>query len=256
LRGRFPASRNPLTGLSGLQPGGKPLSCRTGTTSRNPLTGLSSLQPIFIWRGEYEERHMSQSPYGAKRFATTSCVKCGKCATLSGDVPVYGVAMACPYGAMWFATSVLRNPLLSGLQPMFQTGYWSRNPLTGLSGLQLYPPKNALLDGTAEGGVCEKDEAWNMHGPKGGRFAGFRPMGRLRRKGQGRMHRRISPSPWEETGFQGPLPDARDEDIIALSGNGVPSAKACQKRRKEGHYTLRKREEMPSPPNKADGGSN
>jgi len=95
-----------------------------------------------------------------------------------------------------------------------------------------------------------------MHRPKGGRFAGFRPMGRLRKKGQGRMHRRISPSPWEETGFQGPLPDTRDRDIIALSGNGVPSTKVCRERRKEGRYTLRKREEMPSPRNKADGGSN
>jgi hypothetical protein len=131
-----------------------------------------------------------------------------------------------------------------------------RNPLTGLSGLQLYPPKNAVLDSTAGGGVCEKDEAWNMHRPKGGRFAGFRPMGRLRKRGQGRMHKRISPSPWEETGFQGPLPDARDRDIIALSGNGVPSPKACQERLKEGYYTLRKREEMPLPHNKADGGSN
>ena len=47
-----------------------------------------------------------------------------------------------------------------------------------------------------------------------------------------------------------------DEDIIALSGNGVPSTKVCRKRTKEGYYTLRKREEMPSPRNKADGGSN
>jgi hypothetical protein len=70
------------------------------------------------------------------------------------------------------------------------------------------------------------------------------------------MHRRVSPSPWEETGFQGPLPDARDRDIIALSGNGVPSTKVCRERRKEGYYTLRKREKMPSPRNKADGGSN
>jgi len=118
------------------------------------------------------------------------------------------------------------------------------------------PPKNALLDSTAGWGVCEKDEAWNMHRPQGGRFAGFRPMGRLRKKGQGRMHKRISPSPWEETGFQGPLPDTRDEDIIALSGNGIPSTEVCWERRKEGYYTPRKREEMPSPRNKADGGSN
>jgi hypothetical protein len=70
------------------------------------------------------------------------------------------------------------------------------------------------------------------------------------------MHKRISPSPWEETCFQGPLPDTRDRDIIALSGNGVPSTKVCWERRKEGYYTLRKREEMPSLLNKADGGSN
>ncbi len=154
-----------------------------------------------------------------------------------------------PYGAKWLATgetSALTGPAT----------HLSRNPLTGLSGLQLYPPKNAFLDGTAGGGVCEKDEAWSMHRPKGGRFAGSRPMGRLRKKGQGRMHKRILPSPWEETGFQGPLPDARDRDIIALSGNGIPSTKVCRERRKEGYYTLRKREEMPSPRNKANGGSN
>jgi len=95
-----------------------------------------------------------------------------------------------------------------------------------------------------------------MHRLKGGRFTDFRPMGRLRKRGQEGMHRRISPSPWEETGFQGPLPDARDRDIIALSGKSVPSTKVCRERRKEGRYTLRKREEMPLPRNKADGGSN
>ncbi len=180
-----------------------------------------------------------------------------------------------PYGAMWFAT--WSRPAWTAGSPTSPVaiplrGYvvcnkgapgkgqrrvkWSRNPLTGLCGLQLYPPKNAVLDSTAGGGVCEKDEAWNMHRPKGGRFAGFRPMGRLRKKGQGRTHKRIPPSPWEETGFQGPLPDARDEGIIALSGNGVPSAKAYRERRKEGYYTLRKREEIPLSRNKADGGSN
>jgi hypothetical protein len=39
--------------------------------------------------------------------------------------------------------------------------------------LQLYPPKNALLDSTAGEGVCEKDEAWNMHRPKGGVLRGL-----------------------------------------------------------------------------------
>lgn len=29
--------------------------------------------------------------------------------------------------------------------------------------MQRYPPKNPVLDGAAKGGVCEKDEAWNMH---------------------------------------------------------------------------------------------
>jgi len=81
-------------------------------------------------------------------------------------------------------------------------------------------------------------------------------MRRLRKKGQEGMHKRISPSPCEETGFQGPLPDARDKGIIALSGNGVPSAKVCRERFEEGRYTLRKCEAMPSPRNKADDGSN
>ncbi len=154
---------------------------------RNPLTGLSGLQRVRFGRVKRGELEKSQSPYGAKWFATNGV----------GDEWVVG-------------------------------GVPGRNPLTGLCGLQLYPPKNALLDGTAGGGICEKDEAWNMHRPKGGRFAGFRPMGRLRKRGQGRMHKRISPSPWEETGFQGPLPDARDRDIIALSGNGIPSTKVCR----------------------------
>ncbi len=144
-----------------------------------------------------------------------------------------------PYGAKWLATDRLGGVKAGNTV--------SRNPLTGLSGLQLYPPKNALLDGTAGGGVCEKDEAWNMHRPKDRRFAGFRPMGRLRKKGQGRMHKRISPSPWEEAGFQGPLPDTRDRDIIALSGNGIPSTKVCWERCKEGYYTLRKREKCLRP---------
>ncbi len=184
-----------------------------GCGGRNPLTGLCGLQPGSR-RWVMTATFSSQSPYGAKWFATTR--------PELPDPDVVEVSQS-PYGAKRFAT---------------------------------YPPKNALLDSTAGGGVCEKDEAWNMHRPKGGRFAGFRPMGRLRKKGQGRMHRRISPSPWEETGFQGPLPDTRDRNIIALSGNGAPSAKVRRERRKEGRYTLRKREKMPSPCNKADGGSN
>jgi len=39
--------------------------------------------------------------------------------------------------------------------------------------LQLYPPKNALLDSTTRGGVCEKDEAWNMHRLKVGILRGL-----------------------------------------------------------------------------------
>ena len=183
---------------------------------RNPLTGLSGLQPTTSGACPWRAQTGSQSPYGAKWFATDMRV--------SKETINRALTSQSPYGAKWFATP--------------------------------YPPKNALLDSTAGGGVCEKDEAWNMHHPKGGRFAGFRPIGRLRKKGQGRIHKRISPSPWGETGFQGPLPDARDRDIIALSGNGIPSTKVCRERRKEGYYTLRKREKMPSPRNKADGGSN
>ena len=61
-----------------------------------------------------------------------------------------------PYGAQSLATDLSRIPGIKRIYP-------SRNPLTGLNPLQRYPPKNPVPDGTARGGVCEKDEAWNMH---------------------------------------------------------------------------------------------
>jgi hypothetical protein len=54
-----------------------------------------------------------------------------------------------PYGAKWFATSTTCTA--ATIQ-----GRTGRNPLTGLSGLQLYPLKNAVLDGTARGGFVRK----------------------------------------------------------------------------------------------------
>ena len=50
------------------------------------------------------------------------------------------------------------------------------NPLTGLRLLQLYPLLRNVLDGVLRGGVCEKDEVWNMHTAYRGHFAGFGPM--------------------------------------------------------------------------------
>jgi len=50
--------------------------------------------------------------------------------------------------------------------------------------LQLYPPKNAALDGTARGRFCEKDEVWNMHGANNGGFRRFMPMTTRRREGR------------------------------------------------------------------------
>ena len=95
-----------------------------------------------------------------------------------------------PYGAKWFATELRevvrslrefgRNPLtgLSGLQPdpeeMSHPGHVAgRNPLTGLSGLQLYPPKNALLDGTARGRFVRKMKLGICMGRITGVFGGL-----------------------------------------------------------------------------------
>ncbi len=147
--------------------------------SRNPLTGLCGLQRAFSLRMEL--RLWSQSPYGAMWFAT-----CGEC---WGKTPPVGRSQS-PYGAMWFATyrqmrtrwssgPTCRNPLtgLCGLQlsddetdpraacghvaiplrgyvvcnppsPSSEWGSWtSRNPLTGLCGLQLCRGKHTLAVG-------------------------------------------------------------------------------------------------------------
>ncbi len=98
------------------------------------------------------------------------------CNQIRGVKRLVGMKSQSPYGAMWFATK--RWDLARrGTLPC-------RNPLTGLCGLQLYPPKNAVLDDTARGGVCEKDEAWNMHGANNGGFRGFVPMNTRRREGR------------------------------------------------------------------------
>ncbi len=89
---------------------------------RNPLTGLSGLQP-----GEASTPRAamapfrSQSPYGAKWFATWWSRR-----TPSSR----GLASQSPYGAKWFATKDVR-----AMAHFF--GRYRRNPLTGLSGLQL-----------------------------------------------------------------------------------------------------------------------
>jgi len=48
-----------------------------------------------------------------------------------------------------------------------------RNPLTGLSGLQLYPPKNAVLDGAARGGFVRKMKLGICMGRITGVFGGL-----------------------------------------------------------------------------------
>jgi len=88
--------RNPLTGLSGLQlserglpsesrltPSQSPYGAKwfatrahgrgqkgKGVHGRNPLTGLSGLQPTVDIAWTIAARFGSQSPYGAKWFAT------------------------------------------------------------------------------------------------------------------------------------------------------------------------------------------
>ena len=113
--------RNPLTGLSGLQLRACTSSVLTAPrlSSRNPLTGLSGLQHLPPLPAPMLVRPPSQSPYGAKWFATLGRLR-------HGSPPVRSQS---PYGAKWFATWRTCS---------FAT--WaaasSRNPLTGLSGLQ------------------------------------------------------------------------------------------------------------------------
>jgi hypothetical protein len=104
---------------------------------RNPLAGLSGLQPATS-ESRFTLTPGSQSPCGAKWFATVHVE----------DTYVADNGPQSPCGAKWFATVLGRcwsTPLA-----------WGRNPLAGLSGLQLYPSKNALLDGTAKGGFVRK----------------------------------------------------------------------------------------------------
>ena len=70
--GRLLKGRNPLTGLSGLQQCLTSLgTLPTSRCSRNPLTGLSGLQRVGAGpRVLHPLLRGSQSPYGAKWFAT------------------------------------------------------------------------------------------------------------------------------------------------------------------------------------------
>ncbi len=120
---------------------------------RNPLTGLSGLQRQTWPRTGRRCSRWSQSPYGAKWFATVL-------AWLQAAMEAAKAESQSPYGAKWFATVRpggqahrhrdyrRRNPLtgLSGLQPELKIDHngmaltsYCRNPLTGLSGLQ--PPR-------------------------------------------------------------------------------------------------------------------
>ncbi len=62
--------RNPLTGLSGLQLLPEAVLLNRLPQGRNPLTGLSGLQRVVYIRNSALDRWLSQSPYGAKWFAT------------------------------------------------------------------------------------------------------------------------------------------------------------------------------------------
>ncbi len=113
--------------------------------SRNPLTGLSGLQPDpepMDTPRSYE----SQSPYGAKWFATRY-IGGAWTGFVQGRNPLTGLSglqrgggwrthravtkeSQSPYGAMWFATHMEVEEVLG------YSRVASRNPLTGLCGLQ------------------------------------------------------------------------------------------------------------------------
>ena len=119
---------------------------------RNPLTGLNPLQQW--WETLFEAAAPGRNP-----LTGLNPLQLGRTAS---SAPSLCVRSQSPYGAQSLAT----RGATSGPPPRTQ----SRNPLTGLNPLQRYPPKNPVPDGTARGGVCEKDEAWNMHTANNGGF--------------------------------------------------------------------------------------
>ncbi|BAD70736.1 hypothetical protein [Thermus thermophilus HB8] len=61
--------------------------------------------------------------------------------------------------------------------------YESQSPY-GAQSLATVPPKEPRPGRRRQRGVCEKDEAWNMHTANNGGFRGFMPMQSHRRKGR------------------------------------------------------------------------
>ncbi len=117
---------------------------RSRVSRRNPLTGLSGLQLYPAWRVGNGMSIGSQSPCGAKWFATTPGTGRSSSPRPWNRNPLTGLSgsQRCASSTAYLRLSGSRNPLtgLSGLQRMCT---WSpgpdtrcRNPLTGLSGLQ------------------------------------------------------------------------------------------------------------------------
>ncbi len=109
-------SRNPLTGLSGLQQILKRIPVVRRYPSRNPLTGLSGLQQ-FLSAEEAFLPWRSQSPYGAKWFATFR-----KCYS-GGSVKPWSQS---PYGAKWFATPITEEAFTRVLKAASQSPYGAK----------------------------------------------------------------------------------------------------------------------------------
>ncbi len=83
--------RNPLTGLSGLQPNSVHFFIvRSEFPSRNPLTGLSGLQPERVAGFPVPDIEKSQSPYGAKWFATDKKAALGLSSKSRVAIPLRG----------------------------------------------------------------------------------------------------------------------------------------------------------------------
>ncbi len=155
--------------------------------SRNPLTGLCGLQPPVKARRRTKAQAASQSPYGAMWFAThlpgwrraserlvaiplrgyVVCNRPPKAETVQARCEPGSQS---PYGAMWFATSQLSLIAAMCSPSASQSPYGAmwfatdrvgegfdklkicRNPLTGLCGLQHggHPPlpRGQGLDGS------------------------------------------------------------------------------------------------------------
>ena len=144
--------RNPLTGLKLLQLRLR-LRLRPRSRRRNPLTGLKLLQP--------SGRTPTRLPSCSSRNPLTGLKLLQRGKVVVNARPL--LKSQSPYGAQALATWFMRKGGPGEAAPV-------AIPLRGSSSCNSTPLRTPSWTALPEGGVCEKDEAWNMHTANNGGF--------------------------------------------------------------------------------------